>query len=197
MDSSVLGSSSSAAMGYNPLSRAGRGAFITDPGLAAEASVASAGGAPPSAGSAGAAADESFLAFKSTAGVTEENQATLLLKKRKDMRMVEDALEVVKREFRERMERLAERQLRFEEKQRGLQEMVAKFKPFLAEVRFKGHDPASPDGSQLCSAAHHPRVALAAIPLAERCEACAGRQKVCRGGSGALPHRERNCVPDC
>lgn len=161
MDASGLVSSSSAAMGYNPLSRAGRGAFITDPGLAAEGSVASAGGAPPSAGSAGAAADESFLAFKSTAGVTEENQATLLLKKRKDMRMVEDALEVVKREFRERMERLAERQLRFEEKQRGLQEMVAKFKPFLAEVslsslscRLSG---AESDSAQL----HNPHIGLA------------------------------------
>lgn len=135
MESSANGPSIGASTAMNLLSRAGRGAFITDPGLAAEGSVASAGGAPPSAGSAAAAADESFLAFKSTAGVTEENQATLLLKKRKDMRMVEDALEVVKREFRERMERLAERQLRFEEKQRGLQEMVAKFKPFLAEVR--------------------------------------------------------------
>jgi hypothetical protein len=40
----------------------------------------------------------------------------------------------VKKEFKARMERLAERQARFEEKQRAMQEMVAKFKPFIEEV---------------------------------------------------------------
>jgi hypothetical protein len=73
-------------------------------------------------------------ALKATvAGTTESTQATLLLKKRKDMRIVEDALESVKKQFKERMELLAERQLKFEEKQRALQEMVAKFKPFIEE----------------------------------------------------------------
>ncbi|RYG50423.1 DUF4200 domain-containing protein [archaeon] len=80
--------------------------------------------------------DEGLHALKAAvAGTTEENQATLLLKKRKDMRMVEETLENVKREFKQRMELLAARQLRFEEKQRALQEMIAKFRPFIEEVR--------------------------------------------------------------
>ena len=49
------------------------------------------------------------------AGTTEETQATLLLKRRKDMRMVDEALEAVKMQFKLRMERLAERQALFEE----------------------------------------------------------------------------------
>lgn len=68
------------------------------------------------------------------AGVDADSQATLLLKKRKDMRLVDEALETVKRRFQQRMEALAERQARFEEKQRAMQEMVAKFKPFIEEV---------------------------------------------------------------
>jgi hypothetical protein len=68
------------------------------------------------------------------AGTTEETQATLLLKRRKDMRMVDEALEAVKQQFKLRMERLAERQARFEDKQCSMQEMVAKFKPFIEEV---------------------------------------------------------------
>ena len=90
------------------------------------------------------------------AGTTEETQATLLLKRRKDMRMVDEALEAVKQQFKLRMERLAERQALFEEvsvgcdpgycvmyssppwalpqKQKALQDMVAKFKPFIEEV---------------------------------------------------------------
>jgi len=69
------------------------------------------------------------------AGTNMESQATLMLRKRKDMRMVEEALEAVKSEYRDRMTRLADRQGRFEEKQRALQEMVTKFKPFIEEVR--------------------------------------------------------------
>lgn len=70
---------------------------------------------------------------QATVGSSDESQATLLLKKRKDMRMLEDALETVKKEFASRMGQLAEAQARFEEKQRALQEMVSKFKPFVEE----------------------------------------------------------------
>jgi putative protein kinase ArgK-like GTPase of G3E family len=109
--------------------------FLTDTGLAGDVTSGPVPGAPAVSTTA-QEVDEGLVALKSTvAGTTEENQATMLLKKRKDMRMVEDALETVKREFRERMERLSERQLRFEEKQKALQEMVAKFKPFIEEVR--------------------------------------------------------------
>jgi len=103
--------------------------FITEPALRA-GSVA---------GEEAPAEEDGLDALKGTvAGTTEETQATLLLRKRKDMRMVEDALDAVKKEFKERMMKLSDRQLRFEEKQRALQEMVSKFKPFIEEVRREG-----------------------------------------------------------
>lgn len=108
------------------------------------------------------AAEDADILKHAVAGTTEETQATLLLKRRKDMRMVDEALEAVKQQFKLRMERLAERQALFEEvrvllsgavhrdrlhlpaaralrpppqKQKALQDMVAKFKPFIEEVR--------------------------------------------------------------
>ncbi len=129
----ILGSGRESA-----LARGGR-SFLTDTGITG--AVGQQGSAilpprePPPQQAAAASNDEGLDALKATAATAgDETQATALLKKRKDMRMVEDALEAVKREFRARMERLSERQLRFEEKQRALQDMIAKFKSFIEEV---------------------------------------------------------------
>lgn len=145
MEESPSGGSLVVPSGSDPESRQGK-AFITDTGLAEGSLLAStaAGSLQPPPGSAGQAQstsqlvsaelEDGLVALKQAlTGTSKESQATILLKKRKDMRMVEDALETVKREFRERMERLSERQLRFEEKQKALQDMVAKFKPFIEE----------------------------------------------------------------
>ena len=50
-------------------------------------------------------------------GVTQTSQSTLLLKKRKEMREVDDALDFMKDEFKTRMEACKEREIAFELKQ--------------------------------------------------------------------------------
>ena len=67
------------------------------------------------------------------AGVTQTTQSTLLLKKRKEMREVDDALDFMKDEFRKRMEACDERQREFEKKQRGMKEQVTRFEKFIQE----------------------------------------------------------------
>ena len=67
------------------------------------------------------------------AGVTQTTQSTLLLKKRKEMREVDDALEFMKDEFRKRMEACDDRQREFEKKQRGMKEQVTRFEKFIQE----------------------------------------------------------------
>lgn len=94
-----------------------------------------------------ASAEDADILKHAVAGTTEETQATLLLKRRKDMRMVDEALEAVKQQFKLRMERLAERQALFEEKQKAMQDMVAKFKPFIEEVRHLRPPPPRPSCS--------------------------------------------------
>ena len=67
------------------------------------------------------------------AGVTQTTQSTLLLKKRKEMREVDDALDFMKDEFRKRMEACDERQREFEKKQLTMKEQVTRFEKFIQE----------------------------------------------------------------
>ena len=71
------------------------------------------------------------------AGVTQTTQSTLLLKKRKDMREVDDALMLMKEEFSKRMAKNREQQLELERKQKEKKESVEKFKPFINETETK------------------------------------------------------------
>ncbi|CAK9000338.1 Cilia- and flagella-associated protein 73 (Flagella-associated protein 73) (Modifier of inner arms 2 protein) (Mia2p) [Durusdinium trenchii] len=66
-------------------------------------------------------------------GVTQTSQSTLLLKKRKEMREVDEALEFMKEEFKARMEACDERQREFEKKQFEMKEQVARFEKFVQE----------------------------------------------------------------
>lgn len=66
-------------------------------------------------------------------GVTQTSQSTLLLKKRKEMREVDEALEFMKEEYKARMEACDERQHEFEIKQKEMKEQVARFEKFVQE----------------------------------------------------------------
>ena len=66
-------------------------------------------------------------------GVTQTSQSTLLLKKRKEMREVDDALEFMKEEFASRMRACEERQREFERRQNEMKEQVTKFEKFIQE----------------------------------------------------------------
>jgi hypothetical protein len=66
-------------------------------------------------------------------GVTQTSQSTLLLKKRKEMREVDEALDFMKEEFKQRMEACDERQRLFELKQSEMKEQVARFEKFVQE----------------------------------------------------------------
>ena len=66
-------------------------------------------------------------------GVTQTSQSTLLLKKRKEMREVDDALDFMKEEFKTRMEACDERQREFERKQAEMKEQVNRFEKFIQE----------------------------------------------------------------
>ena len=66
-------------------------------------------------------------------GVTQTSQSTLLLKKRKEMREVDDALEFMKEEYATRMQACEERQRDFERKQNEMKDQVARFEKFIQE----------------------------------------------------------------
>jgi len=66
-------------------------------------------------------------------GVTQTSQSTLLLKKRKEMREVDDALEFMKEEYTSRMQACEERQREFERKQNDMKEQVTRFEKFINE----------------------------------------------------------------
>ena len=66
-------------------------------------------------------------------GVTQTSQSTLLLKKRKEMREVDDALDFMKEEFAHRMNACEERQRDFQRKQNDMKEQVTKFEKFIQE----------------------------------------------------------------
>eukprot|EP00753_Platysulcus_tardus_P021337 PLAT8843.1.p1 GENE.PLAT8843.1~~PLAT8843.1.p1 ORF type:complete len:409 (+),score=182.94 PLAT8843.1:61-1287(+) len=72
-------------------------------------------------------------------GVTQSSQSTLLLKKRKEMREVDDALEFMKEEFKTRMEACRERQAEFERQQREMKKHVNRFEKFIQENDMKRH----------------------------------------------------------
>lgn len=67
------------------------------------------------------------------AGSTQTSQSTLLLKKRKEMKEVDEALELMKDDYKRRMDECEERRLQFELKQAKLREQVLKFEKFIQE----------------------------------------------------------------
>lgn len=64
---------------------------------------------------------------------SQSSQSTLLLKKRKEMKEVDDALELMKKDYERRMDACEERRMQFELKQAKLREQVLKFEKFIQE----------------------------------------------------------------
>lgn len=67
------------------------------------------------------------------ASTVQTSQSTQLLKKRKEMKEVDDALELMKRDYKLRMDECEERRLQFELKQAKMREQVLKFEKFIQE----------------------------------------------------------------
>ncbi len=67
------------------------------------------------------------------AATGQTSQSTLLLKKRKEMREVDESLELMKRDHKKRMDDCGERRLLFEYKQARKREEVLKFEKFIQE----------------------------------------------------------------
>ncbi|CAN0187108.1 unnamed protein product [Pylaiella littoralis] len=67
------------------------------------------------------------------AGVAQTSQSTLLLKKKKEMREVDDALEFMKDEYNTRMDNCDQREAEFDQKQVDMREQVVKFEKFIQE----------------------------------------------------------------
>jgi hypothetical protein len=67
------------------------------------------------------------------AGTNQTSQSTQLLKKRKEMREVDEALELMKAEYKRRMDTCEEKRLDFEKKQQRMREQVLKFEKFIQE----------------------------------------------------------------
>lgn len=67
------------------------------------------------------------------AGTAQTSQATLLLKKRKEMKEVDDSLEIMKRDYKKRMDVCEEKRQQFEAKQAKMRESVLKFEKFIQE----------------------------------------------------------------
>ena len=63
----------------------------------------------------------------------QTSQSTLLLKKRKQMREVDDALEFMNEEYKARVAECERGQLEFERKQVDMKKMVAQFQQFITE----------------------------------------------------------------
>ena len=66
-------------------------------------------------------------------GVTQTSQSTLLLKKKKEMREVNDALAFMKRQYLEKMQACDENHAVFERKQLDMKDQVVKFEKFIQE----------------------------------------------------------------
>lgn len=66
-------------------------------------------------------------------GVSQMSQSTLLLKKRKEMREIDDALDFMKEEFMQRMEACDTRQRELDRKQAEMKEQVTRFEKFIKE----------------------------------------------------------------
>lgn len=67
------------------------------------------------------------------AGANQTSQSTLLLKKRKEMREVDENLEVMKQQYKRRIDACEERRQIFESKQAKMREQVLKFEKFIQE----------------------------------------------------------------
>ncbi len=65
--------------------------------------------------------------------ILQTSQSTLLLKKRKEMREVDDSLELMKKDYKKRMDDCEERRVLFESKQAKMREQVLKFEKFIQE----------------------------------------------------------------
>uniref|UniRef100_K3WAL7 DUF4200 domain-containing protein n=1 Tax=Globisporangium ultimum (strain ATCC 200006 / CBS 805.95 / DAOM BR144) TaxID=431595 RepID=K3WAL7_GLOUD len=66
-------------------------------------------------------------------GVSQMSQSTLLLKKRKEMREIDDALDFMKEEYVQRMEACETRQRELDRKQSEMKEQVTRFEKFIKE----------------------------------------------------------------
>lgn len=66
-------------------------------------------------------------------GVNQISQSTLLLKKKKEMHEVDDALDGTKEEYKRRMEACEQRQRKFEVRQNDMKDQVSKFEKFIQE----------------------------------------------------------------
>lgn len=66
-------------------------------------------------------------------GVSQISQSTMLLKKRKEMREVDDAFEFMNEEYELRMDACEEREREFERKQQEMRGQVARFEKFIRE----------------------------------------------------------------
>lgn len=66
-------------------------------------------------------------------GSEQASQSTLLLKKRREVSEVDDALEFMKEEYHQRMEKCDQRQLDFERRQAEMKDQVLKFEKFIQE----------------------------------------------------------------
>lgn len=77
--------------------------------------------------------EEAFVTQRAKTGVNQVSQSTMLLKKKKEMFEVDDALEFMKEEYKLRMEACEQRQRKFEKKQAEMKEQVNKFEKFIQE----------------------------------------------------------------
>lgn len=68
---------------------------------------------------------------------SQTSQSTMLLKKRKEMKEVDETLEATKADYKRRMDECEERRLQFENKQAKLREQVLKFEKFIQENDLK------------------------------------------------------------
>lgn len=66
-------------------------------------------------------------------GSNETSQSTLLLKKHKEVREINEALEIMKRDYKKRMDECEERRIQFEMKQNKMKDQVFKFEKFIQE----------------------------------------------------------------
>ena len=66
-------------------------------------------------------------------GVNQISQSTLLLKKMKEMHEVDDSLDYMKEQYKNRMEACDERQREFERRQSKMKDQVTKFEKFIQE----------------------------------------------------------------
>ncbi|CEG39658.1 Domain of unknown function DUF4200 [Plasmopara halstedii] len=70
-------------------------------------------------------------------GISQMSQSTLLLKKRKELREIDDALDFMKEEFSQRMETCDARQRELDRKKAEMKEQVARFEKFIKENDMK------------------------------------------------------------